>query len=436
MVMLLHDKLKLCHANARFASNLIPIDDGSLSPRIRFLDGNSSKGRAQQDSEFWCRWASTQYRGSYHSLRDLYWPAPSAMSIWSMDQFRRCWNQTVSWVSSSQATNVPSGEIEDAQSFRIVAPKKRAEALAYGWIAAGCAVIDTKEIQPLGMFPEYLNWRDLFIQLNLIAEKYNFESRLYDTESARCAKNWLQNVVLMMMPEMGLPTHLMFQLLFGLNVEDLGALSESFMGNFPQGLTDSSENAWKFFVELCLKVAKAIQQLHASDLRDLGSELGKISFLHRPGMPPSQSNEHDSNLLQQFSENRKQVINWYKKFPLIQFIEANKTEIRARRGVRLALLQHISDGKLTELMRGSRAIFLAGVTNSEVPRILKHQFGEVHGDHTQWKLFTTGEIFTGGGLVPHSDEIPKWPLDDSSLSIAREFHEFNDLARGVAKKEE
>lgn len=374
MVMLLHDKIKLCNKDSRFSSRLLPEDDGALELSLSkqsFDDVSSSKS----DSAFWCKWASTQYRGSYHNLRDLYWPAPNAMSIWSMDQFRRSWNSTVSFVRSM------SGRSE----------KDQVSALAFGWIAGGCAVIDAAEIQALNAPPTEKDWRFLHDRLNKIAGLC-LKPASVDSEHLRCARKWLQNVIVMLMPEMGLPTHLLYNLLFGLQIKSLDPNDYDSCVLNRDALDTENLRVWE-----CLSAALYIALVQSFDLARNSARIGKPQERINQILDNIELNKHIDSFLKKPTLQRRLRVRTsaearkilderaasfssilceflFEHNPILNFAETYKTEIRARRGVRLSLISHISRGRLADRLRRSQCIFLAPPS------------------HTDWTLMVADEI--------------------------------------------
>ena len=446
LVMLLHDKLKLGNQSHRFETNLIPNDDGTLNPNIRFLDGNKPNERVRQDNEFWCRWASTQYRGSYHNLRDLYWPAPSAMSVWSLDQFRRSWNSTLEFLREP-GENVSAASVEAGETNELsgITPQQRVETLAYGWIDAGCAVIDGKPGNTIDSKPEPTDWENVFIRLNGIAHDYSEKSRGRETEDTRCMKNWLQNVVILMMPEMGLPTHLMFRVLFGLAI-DSDKSSKISPTHSLTGMTVDEANK-RYALDnrtLCLNYSTRLKKAYDGIKDTLEKDDVWLTHTHHDKRSEEDRKRSfdDKHKRKPPEKNARDACHWLVGYPFVRFMKEHKNEIRARRGVRLALLRHIVNSDLTTHLKRSRALFLADVpvehADSKDGEQLKLELGDEDwfkrcehdkcyedckecGDITGTpkvfaaKLFTTGYIFSGGGLVPHEDEIPEWTSDDSNL---------------------
>ncbi|MEM7476377.1 MAG: hypothetical protein AAF483_15395 [Planctomycetota bacterium] len=495
-MMLLHDWLKLCPSQVRFESNLIPQDDGVLNPEVRFLDCNDPQQRKEQDEGFWCKWASTKYVGSYQNTRELYWPAPSSMSIWSIDMFRRCWNDCIEHVfggkiescevpselpssvdknnSSSldpngssvhEALAVPRGNSVGDQQSVPLSGKHQSETLAYCWIAAGCAVIDGKQVEQIDKRkPGFERWQALFHKLNSIAYQYRIDAgKGGETESIRCTKNWLENVVVMMMPEMGLPTHLMFQLLFGLNVpeydrKDLGFQNSIRMsekeryqhgnrlraGTYHSELKRAIQEMCKYYLDEKAAVREAedwfdpgkggdMQRFYLARNQEVSEEfvkqnrhlLNALADEYGITLEKQQGNVYTVNPsgVMQIQEIMRNQLSWLQEvFPFVKFMTENKTEIRMRRGVRLALLRHIGNGELTARLKRSSCVFLADHDHHSDLKEFSEDFKAEYGNgplefadpenhelrECEWKDFvTTGKIFEGGGLVPHWDEIPE-----------------------------
>ena len=82
----------------------------------------------------------------------------------------------------------------------------------------------------------------------------------------------------------------------------------------------------------------------------------------------------------------------------------NKTEIRARRGVRLAMLRKIGEGNLSERLLRYQCLHLADFKKHlGLEEIRDMEYGE---EFDLDDYFLLGGIFEGGGLLPHEDEVP------------------------------
>ncbi|MEO9591747.1 hypothetical protein [Rhodopirellula bahusiensis] len=509
-VMLLHDFMTLGTKSTQFESSLLPRDDGTLNALRDYSSADDAERLLEQTrDEIWCRWAGVRYKGSYSRYADLYFPPPTVLSFWGLDMFRRHWNQAVT---------VAEG-INDE--------REKLERLAYEWTIGGCAVIDGKPLPKqssgkIGQPPRFGDWERLCVRLNRIAKDYLESKHLEQVEVTRRIRRWLQNVVVMMMPESGLPSHLMFQALFGIEVEhrqevrpnvlvdtdstidfywkdnlaELGEIESSIKRHCARQLayffldlkeeqkTKGKDSTRKKFVRLFNEVYSEIwvpTTVSTSDLSNPESTHRDTSTTKSEAWTTILLPERMKQLLeklvnrtnaQSYEDTLREIeitlgigigpeivefnvpsllrdwfINEYRQLLsgtyLARFIKLYKTEIRARRGVRLGMLGNIAGGSFLERMLRFNSIHLAErrkhseydsaygkfvrSNSSGVDSTLGKTWLERSGvedtnvnigfddleygfeasrskDFTQ--RWTLGHLFDGGGLVPHCDEIP------------------------------
>ena len=115
----------------------------------------------------------------------------------------------------------------------------------------------------------------------------------------------------------------------------------------------------------------------------------------------------------------KEYCQWIRGFYIFRFMEEYKTEIRARRGVRLSLLQKIANGNFTERMLRYQCLHLAncndhselrnrssGCSSLDIEYGREHEMDNGRDKFDVKKHWLLGQIFDGGGLLPHEDEVP------------------------------
>ena len=467
-LMILHDMLELGGRRNQFDSRLLPGDDGTLGA-VGVVDPEIDTEAFVNETKkkTWCRWASVRYKGSYKNYADLYWPPPSALSFWGLDMFRRCWNAA----------------IEESER-RGLTGRMQLEFLAYSWIAGGCAVIEGKNLEKEnkirnGAMPEYTDWHMLGIRLGQIAKDYFYNLHHRQLERTKRTRNWLTNVVAMMMPESGLPTRLFFQLLLSVDVgirdakqgkkghpfehvpaggegidayrrrnrselefvscamrrechnrlkmvEGGGDFDDSIVPN-PHGLRRKDLNNQILKANLVdvwlnptitntrLKSGKKQTLIEKYPLFDSYFKLDNGEWMKHGRRPKAT----DDFQVEYESENARTDINlkwfndrycsWIRGFYIVRFMDENKAEIRARRGARLSLLQKIGKGSFTERMLRYHCLSFASLkSHSELmatgaDSLVGTEYGSDFDPKAHWLL---GQIFDGGGLLPHENEVP------------------------------
>ena len=533
-LMILHDMLELGGRTHQFESSLLPADDGTLTTLSRVDPENETNQFLKKTKEaVWCRWAHVRYKGSFKNYADLHWPPPTVLSFWGLDIFRRHWNAT----------------IEKSENPALKG-RERLEVLAYGWIAGGCAVIEGKNLDyeleslPHGKAPKFINWRNLSVRLGRIAKDYFENLHHRQVDQARRTRSWLANVVSMVMPESGLPTRLLFQLLFSIDVKSRGdeyVGSEQFFPKIPAGpggievyqkrnrseleftsnamrrachetlaivsnggdwnqsdnitftqypfsklkrdlvdvwldpnISNSQmksgkrqssrekygrfesyfkqpvlEESWLVEIsgvgemiknellehfggsifEIVNAKVEDLSKVHSvspslakkihDELKNRSKKCG--SFLNK-GQRPKPEDDFETSMnnseitLDWFN---KEYCQWIRGFYIFRFMEEYKTEIRARRGHRLSLLQKIANGNFTERMLRYQCLHLAncndhselrnrssGCSSLDIEYGREHEMDNGRDKFDVKKHWLLGQIFDGGGLLPHEDEVP------------------------------
>ena len=491
-LMILHDMLELGGRTHQFESSLLPADDGTLTTLSRVDPENETNQFLKETKEaVWCRWAHVRYKGSFKNYADLHWPPPTVLSFWGLDIFRRHWNATI--------------EKSENPALR---ERERLELLAYGWIAGGCAVIEGKnldldfESRSGKTVPDYSDWSKLGVRLGGIAKDYFQNLHHRQVDQARRTRSWLANVVAMMMPESGLPTRLLFQFLFSIDVgvrDDKNTGRSAPLPEIPPGadgllvyqernrkelefvsngirrachkmlhfVTSASTARGKCEDTLASRTIRGLMNVWL-DPRITNSEMKSSTFQEpldkvdsfesyfknksksfiKKGRAPTKDlhfkEEFTSEIersdikLKWFNDN---FCKWIRGFYIVRFMEEHKAEIRARRGVRLSLLQRIGEGSFTERMLRYHSLNLANRKNhSELmaksgrPNTIKIEYGEIGSsepldDSKKFQIedvWLLGQIFEGGGLVPHEDEVPglgrlraKWKQNSKTSKCAQ-----------------
>ena len=598
-MIIFHDLLRIGTFGKRFQSNLIPADDGTwemheskLSVSRQAIKGAAAKEQTTREAEddqddrsvksgqnnnggfkpqlqelepVWCKWASTRFQGSHEKYQDLYWPPPSVASLWGLDIFRRSWNRTIEYAN----------EISDAV--------KQAESLAFGWISAGCAVLTGNKVDVCSsnQGPTQDDWFKIFLRLNYIAA-YSDQDNIQHALKHAC-RNWLQNVAIMLMPESGLPSHLMFTVLFGLKVKrfdiddaklrlvgpvqrlkELNKLKylnyldqikrqlvpiefcdKKFYYRVPelfklmqdQGSKDIGINwDWanhklipnnvlfreisQIYSEFLNTESKVLEECQTDFIAQASEATGDDERFHhsdwfKPGRDPK-SVIGFSRRFETLTENRDEAeikavsrridsymtTVWMRKFPWIDFLNQNATEIRARRGIRLGMLGEVASGGLSKRLLDSCIFHLSSSLNRKQlftrsrltkyfpDEVLMDQFPQFSSDsmsgrelfenrkikaipnepqdllagligpklesmekklnkkeherdelYFNMQLVFVGDVFHGGGLIPHPDEIcgygATW-LNNQNPDVANDVADGNEIVTlltvGTTKK--
>jgi hypothetical protein len=246
------------------------------------------------------------------------------------------------------------------------------------------------------------------------------------------------------MPEMGLPTHLMFQLLFGLDVPAFKQTDEDGGNDAMSVMRGNQFRALKYSLDvqnaICDKVLNAIRPLADQGPPFYLAVAARIQEPTKNRNTGKSLDELDPRLYRTFKplgkEDNRKCFDFFNRLlakhsPFISFMQENKTEIRARRGVRIALLGHLAEGSLAKRLRRSSAVFLADVEHHDhlgedceygaygarawdLDSLCKEKYARDYWKRRVGKstkdaftnIYTTGMLFDGGGLVPHFNEIP------------------------------